>query len=248
LHNGIHPVLAHNLVDLPVTSLLEVRRPAAHARRSSPSGQFPVAPEAEEDEQYAVWHDSRVEQNHMTQIAWDDEFGAFVSQPLRLDWVVDDARLWHVPDLLVQRRGHGTPLLIDSRPRSLQGRDWLPLKAALTAKTVAEAGWDYEVWDALPAQRARNLQHIHLFNEVADEVAEAAEQTAQCTGKLFDSVAGFLHHASALTDDAPGALYHALWRHLVHADLGAPIRMHTQFSLLPMHDQDWRASTAASDA
>lgn len=217
---------ADELAQLPVSAMSEVRRPAAWAKRWSPSGLY-VVKDADEPS-YQIWYESRLEQFHMLDLSWDPLYRLFSSQPLALTWTDDDLVVNHIPDLVAERVGQST-VLIDCRPDNLQSElDFTvgTVLSRLTCRLLLD--WEYEVRGSVALQRAWNLEHLALFDEVPPHIAIAAEQVAQRTEVQFRTVAGFLRAAGQACDDPAGALWHAIWRRLVLLDLSLPVRIYSR--------------------
>lgn len=250
------------LASADVRKIQEVRRPAAWARRGSPSGLFIQRADLLDDDlddagtsgdaSYQVWHESALENSHLIVLSADGRFGAFTTQALDLQWTYEGMELQHIPDLVVELKSVRT-LIVDCRHADNRDDDVFATQVALTAALCRELGWQYELWDQLPKDLNCNLRDLENFVIVASPVAQVARDVAASCQQTFRTAAGFQARAQEHVDggDATGALKHALWRGLVDVDLTRPIRGYSE--LVPgvsggrglILDGDWREVVVA---
>jgi hypothetical protein len=218
------------LAGYAVHELEEVRRPAAWAKRTSPSGLYNQR-ETTDSENYHVWHESTLEQSHLCAIAADTRFGVATTQALDLQWNYGGMVLRHVPDILVDLDGQPS-LLVDVRMSG--ARDDLSFQAqvALTRAFAEAVGWTYELWDQLPALLASNLRHLENYSLVSAEDDAASTAVAALCQHDYKTVGGFLHATGSVAPDLNPAsiLYRAIWTGRVHVDLHAPIAMWSELT------------------
>jgi hypothetical protein len=213
------------LMELGVVELEEVRRPAAWADRTSPSGLVVVMPD--QGPNYQVWTESRLEHDHLRLIAGDRELKEFATQPLAFEWVNEGFATMHIPDVLVRVAGDAPPLLIDCRAEHQRDKLNFQVHVALTGQVARLLGWTYELWGKVPPILAANMQVLAAHGAADDDTKEVVEQLACAAGRDFRTVGGFLRAAWNVRYDAAGALYHALWTGRLEVDLLRPIRMWT---------------------
>ncbi|WP_182378692.1 hypothetical protein [Nocardioides sp. WS12] len=250
-----------DLVEANVRSMQEVRRPAAWARRSTPSGLFIQRAKVLDDEtggqvpgsdDYMVWHESALENGHLIVVAADARFAAFTTQALDLQWSHKGMELQHLPDLIVELRS-GETMVIDCRDADYRDDETFIAQVALTASLCREIGWRYELWDRLPKQLDCNLRDLENFVIVETSVGDASRDLSGHCPDGFRTVAGFRAYAQSRLDrgDATAALKHALWCGYVQTDLTCAIQMHTELFPSDEHepglvlDGPWREVVVA---
>lgn len=219
----VRDMAVRDLLNVDTTTLEEVRRPAAWARRRTPS-ELVVQPAGEDSDSYHVWAESALEVASLDVVAADRRLRAAVTQALYLEWEVTGAVVGHFPDFLIDQVGD-PPLLVDCRPAERRNELRFQAQVALTAAVASHLGWCYELWDWPPAQVARNLQDLAFFDEVSEAVDRAAVHIARLRGHRYDTAAGFLRTASCETPDLNrvSVLKRALWTGRVSVNLAEPI-------------------------
>ncbi|MGB4778159.1 TnsA-like heteromeric transposase endonuclease subunit [Microbacterium sp.] len=142
------------------------------------------------------------------------------SQPMWIRW--RSPKRSHVPDYFV-RRGDGSGLLVDVRPKELIGAEDAA-KFELTRRLAAALGWSYLVFDALPGATQDNLRFLLRFRDPAwlegVDVASLALTGSMTLGRL-----------AAILDDVArsglGAAYALVWSGAAKANLERPLSMST---------------------
>lgn len=148
-------------------------------------------------------------------------------QPFALVWPRDGtSRRYHVPDLFL-RKSDGTGVVVDVRAAGLLD-ERARAQFALTARTCAEIGWDYVVYDELQMPRLQNLQFLSGYrldrHAPIAAVAEAVLSAFRFPARLDDGALEASLEVRRPLAVTTSACFHLLWTHDLHVDLDTELR------------------------
>lgn len=211
---GQRSVAPDEAVHVDVCSLLPTRRPASFQEMHSFIGRAAVTTKSGSS---AVWFESLNELAHIRDILLTCDVAGMASQPTLVSWPLGRGARHHFPDLLYID-SDGRLVASDVTRSSKLVRPAALAQFVLMAATARAAGWRYEVRTELPAQRVRNVGHIHACR-FASPVA-AAERLARVRAS------GLPRQVHQLTENGGSSMTDVL--HLVATrqlfiDLDAPI-------------------------
>lgn len=158
------------------------------------------------------------------------DFDPFVSdmsvQPFAFVWPRSGtSRKYHVPDLFL-RKSDGTGVVVDVRAAGLRD-ERARAQFELTARTCAEIGWGYVVYEELRTPRLQNLQFLSGYRQdrqaPAPAVAEAVRAAFRFPARLDDGALDASIVAGCPLAVVTSACFHLLWTHDLHVDLGTEL-------------------------
>lgn len=155
--SGQAAMLPAQIGDFEVAALLPTRRPPSFKDMRSYIGRASVTVDAGTT---PVWFESLNELSHIRDIAMTNDLVAMASQPALVTWDLGDGVRHHYPDLLHVDRS-GLVVLTDVTRSAKLTKPSALAQFVLTSATARAAGWRYEVRTEMPAQRVRNIAHLH---------------------------------------------------------------------------------------
>ncbi|MFI9029740.1 TnsA-like heteromeric transposase endonuclease subunit [Streptomyces sp. NPDC053560] len=168
-----------------------------------------------------VIYESRLEPARLLFADFDPSVHRIVAQPFLMKTVVSDKVRKHIPDYpMISDQG---PLVVDVKPRQRLTRPEVASTFDWTRRAVESRGWRYEVWSEPPEAELENIRFLAgyrrtwlLSAEILDEL-----RRADLDGVLLGEAARCLPGWPELHVRA--AVYHLLWVHDLHRDLGQPL-------------------------
>ncbi|GAA5513088.1 hypothetical protein Dcar01_01814 [Deinococcus carri] len=155
-----------------------------------------------------------------------DTLGA-VTQPFGLTFFHGGKEHLHLPDLFLRRRGRPR-LIVDVRPRVLQGDPRSQLFFETTREIARAAGLDYEVWGEPSVTQAHNVRFLSGFRRQPLGFEEASAEVLHLA--LGDSLTIAELEAACFTPRyfVRPTLFHLMWHGDLRFDLDRPLRNHTR--------------------
>ncbi|WP_104990681.1 TnsA-like heteromeric transposase endonuclease subunit [Deinococcus sp. NW-56] len=149
------------------------------------------------------------------------------TQPFALVFEYGGKKYWHLPDLFLRRRGQ-RKLLVDVRPRALQGDPRSRLAFQTTREVAEAAGLEYEVWGEPTAVQAYNVRFLSGFRRQPSGFEAAASGVLALA--LRDTLTITELEAACATPRhfVRPTLFHLMWRGELRFDLDRPLSNQTE--------------------
>ncbi|THF69972.1 TnsA-like heteromeric transposase endonuclease subunit [Deinococcus sp. Arct2-2] len=159
-----------------------------------------------------------------------------VTQPFLLKFHRGGEEHLHIPDLFLRRRGQ-PKLLVDVRPRALQGDPRSQLFFETTREIAQAAGLDYEVWGEPTVTQAHNVRFLSGFRRQPLGFTEASPEVLHLA--LGDRLTIAELEAACFTPPyfIRPTLFHLMWRGELRYDLDRPLNNRTRILPGPLAPQ-----------